>query len=274
MEKLILGLVMIGLYNMGFAQSFKFEYNGRTTPEMHRQKMQEAKYINEVMPEFTRYVVLPQEDRILLQKQLDLKDHLIDYSIYPQEFYSLPIENYNKLIYFVFVEISAVCNGKVLKAVSENNLLTGAQKNILYAADLGTDVNVKVKYKYKHQAKVSASDFTEIKEGAYSITVIPESDAQYPGGFKGITNLLNENVFNKFQEKDLFGKIRSAAVQFTITEKGDVVDARMSKPSHDPAIDRLLLQAIKKMGPWKPGMHKGEKVRQSYSIAFSGGGGC
>jgi TonB family protein len=264
---LVLGVICL-------AGEQRYEY-GRYMPSIKKEKLISAKFINEIMPEFSRYFALPFEERSLLESQLKLKDHLNAYCLYPTELYGVPADNYSKVIYFTSIEISAICNGKVLKARSENNVLTGSQKNLLYAADLGTNIHISIKYKYKYQANVAIDDMNKVKEGVYSINVVPEKEAEYPGGYVAISDYLNTNVFNKIPGGYTYVKMREVVVQFSISEEGKVTDVRLLSKSKDPKADKLLVEAISKMPAWNPAIDsKGKKVSQEYLIPFNGGGGC
>lgn len=273
MKKIISIIYFSLLTIITFSQQKKFEYTGRYTPSITKDKLIKARFINEIMPEFSRYVVINSEDRAALNKQMELKDYLNGYTTYPNEFYSLPLENYNKIIYFISVEITAVCNGKTLKAISEDNILSPTQKNILFAADPGSDISIKFKYKYKVQAVVSPEEHLKIKEGSYTITTVPETEAAYAGGFEGITDYINENVFYKIPKSTNYKKIMQGIVTFTITENGQVVDAKLTETSKDPLIDKLFLNAISKMSKWSPAKDiHGKNTKQEYRIALAGGG--
>lgn len=106
------------------------------------------------------------------------------------------------------------------------------------------------------------------------VTVVPETEAEYPGGFKQLTEYLTENFINKISEKNALERIRQAIVKFTVNEEGQIVDAKIFKTSKDPKTDKLLLEAINKMPKWSPAKNAmGIKVKQEISIPF-GGGGC
>ena len=63
-------------------------------------------------------------------------------------------------------------------------------------------------------------------------------------------------------------------VKFTVDETGKVVDARITRSTNDPALDKLLLDATKSMPACKPEVvSKGMKVKQKFSIPF-GNAGC
>jgi TonB family protein len=265
MKNSLVTLLLSLFISTGFTQNSKFEYTGRLTPAIKKAKLNEANLIYEIMPQFSRYFVLPYNDRSQFDKQV--------ITIYPQA-YMFPQDNYNYLFNYVAVEISAICDGKVITSVSKNDTLTAAQKDILNTADLGNDISIKIKFNYKNGAIDSHGTTCKINEGEYSVTVIPQTEAEYPGGFKQFTQYFTKNVFNKMPEQPNTEKIQQAVLKFTIDEEGQIVNARISKTSTDPKIDGIILEATNKMPRWVPAQNaKGLKIKQEFSIPF-GGGGC
>lgn len=265
MKNSIITLVLFLLIFTGFSQNSEFEYSGRLTPSIKKAKLNEARFINEIMPQFGRFFALPYNERVEFDKR--------NITIYSQNYF-YPQQNYNYMIGYVSIEISATCNGKVLTSQSKSDTLTTKQKNILNTVDLGTDISVKIKFNFKNQTENSLESAGNTKEGEYIVTVIPETEAVYPGGFKQFTEYLKENVFDKISEKSTSEKIQQAVVKFAVNEEGQIVDARISKTSTVPKIDQLLLDATNKMPKWTPAEStKGKKVKQEFSIPL-GGGGC
>ncbi len=173
---------------------------------------------------------------------------------------------------YVSAEIKATCSGKVMKAVSENDVLNTEQKNILHSADLATNIDIKIKYKYKN----SANDNVEIGTINISATVVnelPEIEAEYVGGYPQMAKYLKENAIDEISETTL-KHFQQGAVIFTINEEGEIVNAKISRSSGDPKTDKLLLEAVNKMPKWKPAKNsKGIKVKQVFKFSV-GNMGC
>ena len=170
---------------------------------------------------------------------------------------------------YVSVEISSTCDGKAMKAVSLNETLTADQKNVLKKVDLGVEISARIKYKYKN----SVTDDWYTREMNVSMMIIPEIEAEYEGGYQQMAKYLKENVVNKISET-IPKRFQQGTVTFTINEKGEIMNARISMASGDPRADKLLLEAIKKMPKWKPAQNsKGIKVKQEF-VFNVGNGGC
>jgi TonB family protein len=266
MKNNIITLFLVLLFSTGFSQNSKYEYNGRLTPSVKKEKLNEVKFISDITPELWHKLALPikEHDELDYRRKME---YSLGYYLYPQG-------GYNIIIDYVSVEILATCNSKVLTSQSTSDKLTPEQKNILNAADLGSDISIKIKFKYKNQAKDSLGS-SKIIEGKLAVTVVPETEAEFPGGFKQITEYLMKNVINKITEASTSEKIRQAIVKFTVNEEGQVVDAKILRTSTDPKIDDLLLNAINKMPKWVPAKNsKGIKVKQEFSIPFGSDSGC
>jgi TonB family protein len=274
MKSRIIILLLLSILTNGYSQGLKYVYEGRSTPSIKKEILNTAKFVNEIMPDFCRRVRLPHEERMLLDDQLKARDPLHRNLIYPHEFYHLPQENYSNVLYFISMDITTVSQGKTMTSKGASSIITKEQKSILMAADAGTDIHIKIRFKYKNSGNISSYDLDQIKEGDYTVTVIPEMEAEYPGGFFAITNYINKNVFDKISNKSDLDRNPPAVVRFIINEDGQVSDAKISRTSRNDKVDKLLLDAIIKMPKWKPAKDsKGMNIKQEYSIPL-GNEGC
>ena len=255
-----------------FAQNYKYEYAGRLTPSVNKEKLKDIQFITELAPELWHKIALPYKEQMELDRQRKIAEPF-------QGYYFASKENfYNKFVYYVIdyvsIEIETTSNGKTHTAQSSSDKLTAEQKNMLYNVDLNTNINIKIMFKYKSQLGYNFGDNTRVTEGKVLVTVVPETEAEYPGGFEQMSAYLVKNVFDKISEKSVSWKIHQAIVKFTINEEGQIVNAKISRTSTDSKADKLLLDAFNKMPAWKPAKNsKGVKVKQEFSIPFGDGGG-
>ena len=264
MKNSIITSVLLLLYIAGSSQNSKFVYVGRLTPSVKKAQLAEANFVNEIMPEFSRYFVLPFNDHDQFDRRM--------ITLYPQNYF-YPQENYTYLFNYVSIEISTTSDGKVLTSESTSETLTAEQKNLLNSADIGAGIHIKIKFKFKNEVNNKLENAGKIYEGEYIATVIPETEAEYPGGFKQFSEYLTDNVFNKISGSSASMLIQQAVLNFTVNEEGQIVDARLLRTSTDPKVDELLLEATNKMPKWMPAENAmGIKVKQEFSIPF--GGGC
>lgn len=271
MKKLIVTLSLSLFFMAGFSQNSKYEYAGRFTPVIKKEKLKDAIYIDDIMPDFSNRFALPYDENFEFRQLLKLVER--EYTLFPQkDFYKR--ESYNKLIDYVSVQIIATCNGRVVTALATSDVLTKEQKDMINAADAGSDLNVKVRFRYKYQAAEKKANTGSIKEGGYLVTVVPEKEAEFPGGFKQMTGYLNQHIINEIPGPGALIKIQEITVKFTIDEHGHVVNTKILRASADPKVDKLVLDAISKMPAWEPAKNSsGKNVKQEFSIPL-GGGGC
>ena len=249
-----------------FSQKSKYEYTGRSTPAIKEDRLKNVDFITDVMPEFSRYFHLWNTERYIFNEK-------INWVNFPLDVLSDPQYNYTKIIEFVSIEISGNCQGKKYAAKSTGDRLTLEQKNILNTIDLGSDIDIAINFVYKGNAKKNLCEPNKIREGSYTVTVVPDTEAEYPGGNSQLTAYLNAKVFDKIPEGRDFDKTLQATVNFKIDAEGQVVDVNIPRSSYVQVSDSLLLQAFKSMPKWKPAKNsKGIKVKQEFSIWF--GGGC
>lgn len=171
---------------------------------------------------------------------------------------------------YVSTEISATSSGKQLTAKGNAESLTPEQKKVLKAASTGTNVTVTVNYRCKN----SATGAAEVRIMRYSLNVIPEVEAVFPGGEEKMTEYLKSNAINKLKPES--APIFTAKVKFTVNENGEIANARLAEVSHDPNIDQLLLKTITAMPKWKPAQSaQGINVEQEFEfIVTTDPGGC
>ena len=171
---------------------------------------------------------------------------------------------------YVSSELSASTDGRTQKGVSANDLLTKEQKAILKTAVVGTDLAVCVNYKIKN----SATSQMEDKVMKLTVTVMPETEAMYAGGYPKMSRYLCDHAITKIN-KSVAEILEHATVRFTVNEAGEIVQAKMTATSGDPETDQLLMDAISNMPRWKPAESKGVKVKQEFVFnVYAAGNGC
>ncbi len=170
---------------------------------------------------------------------------------------------------YLSTEITTTCNGKVIRAESNTESLTLGQKNILAKADLGTDIVINNKYYNKN----SVTDKVTLDSVYFTVTLVPEIEAAYQGGYKLLSKYLKESAIDKIVVSDN-KKIVQSIVRFTVDEQGDITNVTLAKTSDDPQLDCLLLEAIHKMPRWSPAStSNGKRVKQDFEFIV-GNAGC
>lgn len=170
---------------------------------------------------------------------------------------------------YISVEVLTSHRGKTKKAVSKNDTLSQAQKDLMNSADAGTDISVKVRYMPDNTLK-----YNDAKETNFTFTVEPESEAKYVGGAQQLKQYLKENAMDKIP--DAIFKIHNlTAVKFTIDEAGQVIDAHVFESSKDKKTDELLLETICNMPNWKSAEYaNGTTVKQEFVLTVGDHRSC
>lgn len=172
---------------------------------------------------------------------------------------------------YVSTEISVVSNGETKIAKGIDGTLTKAQRSLLKAADFDTKVIINIQYEQEN----AATRKIETHNLDYLLAVVPDTEASYSGGRKALKQYLKQNVLDRISDADL-KVLNRGSIEFTINEKGQVEATQLIKKTGKPAVDQLLLKAIKTMPQWKPAKTgKGIPVKQQFEFEVGNPyGGC
>lgn len=163
---------------------------------------------------------------------------------------------------YVSVEVTSTCQGKPKKAVSTNEVLSKEQKSILSSADLATNIVISINYKQSNVVTNAA----ENRRIHIVYTVVPETEAEYVGGYSQLMHYLQETGIDKMATLPT-NQLQLAIVRFTVDKAGRVTNVVLSESSGSAKIDQFLLDAIRKMPNWKPAVDKnGENVIQQFEL--------
>jgi TonB family protein len=268
-------LFLLAIITTSFAQATKYELPGRLNPVIKSDKLDAMQYGSELLPDLWARLVLPPMDQSTIHQLLDQQQMFAVSSLLSnQQPKHYTRENFNKILDIVSVEIITSNSGKVLSTVSQSDLFTPDQKNKMKTADLGTDLKVKISFKYRNEPTDKFGIGNKMIQCEGLITIVPATEAEFPGGTNQIAEYFNENVLNKVSESVIAQKIPQAVLKFTVNEDGQIINASISRSSNDAALDKLLLEAVNKMPQWKPATNaQGIRVRQEFSLPF-GNVGC
>lgn len=183
------------------------------------------------------------------------------------------IEGYpnNWITSYISVEISTSCKNVKVNAESLNDVLSTEQKEMLNKANIGTDIVIIV----KHNTKNAITNALVKSEMNVSLTVIPEIEAIYVGGYKSMIGYLKENSSTKIASIST-KKIQFASLKFIVNKNGKAGSVMLMKTSGNTEVDNLLVDLIANMPKWIPAQNsKGATVNQEFEFTIgSRGGGC
>jgi len=170
---------------------------------------------------------------------------------------------------YISVEISTIHDGKKKKAINKDGTLTKEQKNNMHTADAGKDISVHIKYIPENTLKNN-----DAKEMNFSFLVYPEKKAAYPYGQKKLNLYLKEFAIDKIPNGTITG-YDLAAVKFTITKHGEIINPKLAWSSNDKDVDELLLETVRNMPKWIPAEYAdGTKIAQEFAFAVGNMESC
>lgn len=170
---------------------------------------------------------------------------------------------------FKSVEILISKDGKLVKFVTKDDNITDDLRQAISNADSGR--TIKVSYEYIPENTIKNSN---IHTDGFSFTILPDNDASFPGGEHNMKEYLDEAGVNTIQEIDI-DIYNLAAVKFTVTESGNIVDAHIANKSKSAEVDKLLLNAICNMPSWTPASYTdGVTVAQEYILSVGDHSSC
>jgi TonB family protein len=222
-------------------------------PVVKKESLKGIQFVSEITPALWPTLWMPGEQRNTL-------DQLSRMAYSGSFIYS---NKYNMIIDYESVQIIATCYGKTLTAQGEGDALNFEQKNILNMADAGSDLMIKIRFRFKSGKTGSSVITKDIVEGNLTLTVLPEIEAEFPGGYLQVTDYFKKAL----KEKVAKSNAKNASIKFTVNENGVVSNARIGESSGNKNIDKILLEATTNMPKWKPARNsKGTSVKQEFHV--------
>lgn len=209
-----------------------------------------------------RYVVRTAQARSVVKEKLSKASVMSDlYEGYPTSW----VKNY------VSIEISAICNGKETKAEGTTHALNKAQKELLKTADINTNIGIDVAYKHSN----AATNVGEINHLYFNVTVVPEVEAEYMGGYEELSAYLKKSTMDQISKMNL-KPLSQGTIHFMIDEEGKAINIKLQTSIGNSKMDKMLLEGIHKMPKWKPAKNaKGKPVKQRFELIVGDiFGGC
>ena len=215
----------------GFSQTAREIFSKRTAAAVHREQLLGASTVKQIIP--------------------DCPAH------------------WDQTIDIVYVYISGYKNGNELRASADGETLSDKQKEILKNSDLGTIVEVEIWFRWK-DSTTALGDYGKIqKMNEYRLAVVPEIEAEYPGGKEEVSKYLEENILPKVQTLGEEKQITLVQGFFTIDENGKLSDLNFPGQAHASDCDRVLKDALKNMPDWTPAKNaNGSHIKQVFNFSF------
>lgn len=167
------------------------------------------------------------------------------------------------------VEVLNIIDGKSIKALGNSTQFTEEQKNILVNAEIGSELVLNLNYLYENPA----TNKINLNTMHYTLSVNPEIEAEYIGGYADMYQYLREKAINKIKTKEL----PLTRIRFEISELGKVSNIKVFNSSGNIKVDKILVSALQKMPNWKAAIGlQGKKVKQEFELSIGKPGmeGC
>ncbi|MCF8371589.1 MAG: energy transducer TonB [Bacteroidales bacterium] len=199
------------------------------------------------------YLVRGKYDRSITQERLKKSNSIHDIiSDYP----GTMITDYTS------VEVLVSSKGKTIKALSPSHVLSQEQKDLFASAGLATELEINVNYKNIN----AATDAVDNRQMRISMTVVPEIEAEYIGGYDKMIAWLTENGNDDISARNR-ELLQQTSVFFTINKDGKVSNVNLSKTTGVAEIDKSLVELILNMPKWKPAENpNGSFVEQEFEF--------
>lgn len=176
------------------------------------------------------------------------------------------IANYpeNWISEYVSVELITKTNGKEISAVSADDVLSKEQRNLLNTLVESSSIIINVKYK----TKVAVTNVMENNLLNISMTIIPEKEAEFVGGYDKMIAYLQKNIKGEFSN-EILSQLQFSSVVFTVNKQGQTDNIKLINTTGNSEIDKLLLKLIGNMPKWAPAKNSmGGLVKQDFEFNF------
>jgi len=165
--------------------------------------------------------------------------------------------------------ITTIRKGAAHSRALESIVLSKEDKAYILAADLGKPIEIKINYLPENNLRNN-----EPKDFGFSFSLDPVQNAFFPGGDQDLKKYIKEHTVERI-DAEVFSKYKMAVANFTVNEKGQVTQPKISWSTDDPAVDAVLLEAICNMPAWKPAaLADGTKVSQDYVLTIGDKESC
>ncbi len=165
-------------------------------------------------------------------------------------------------------EVRLANNTKVCRSKSDR--LNKDQKLLIQALRASDKFSLEVDF----FSKGILSKELEAKKMNFEITVIPASEARYPGGEKAMNTFLRQQCL-KMQEKFHLVELTGIQMAFTVNEKGEVEKPHLEECSSKEEQTNFLKNALLQMPQWAPALDEfGKAMGQEFYLEINGFDGC
>ncbi len=234
-----------------FSQKESFVFTESKTPTIRRADLKDVTFLNDLMPKLWDNLNMPYQESVEL-------------SLIRNYF---PEKDYTSVFNIISVEVNVVSEGQNFKMTTSNLYLEKAQVAKLSRADIGSDITVRLFFNHKRNTLDEGTK--DVRVAYYSVKVLPEVEASFPGGKEALNAYLSENIINRFSKKGDDSSLPLSFVKFVINEKGAIKNVELNWVNDIPDWGDQLLKVFEAMPNWIPAQNvNGINVEQQIIIPF------
>ncbi len=169
---------------------------------------------------------------------------------------------------FQTVTVAVLQDGGDIQEIGYAKELNAAQLKILKSTDYSSGFYIQARGKTKHPETEQIVNYT------YHLTVVPEKEAEYPGGQDALIAYLSENSKEEVAIVKA-GQLQRGEISFKVSTTGTIMDVELVSSSGYKAIDKTMVTLMKTLSEkWDPATKlNGDKIEQEFIFSF-GRGGC
>lgn len=279
--KNLLQLMAFLLVIPGFAQNQTYGYVERQYPTIRVDNLKSASTIQDLDPAFCRHLMIGYRELGLLDNLLN-RSKFLNINTFNDSARSNPAinpdnylqEDFDRMVVYRSVAITATQGGVKKTVTSVTEKLTKDQRELVLHADPGTEIKTSIRFHYKPEVVNNVAGADKENAAHFVVKAVPAVQASFPGGSGSLNRYFSKTVEKAIAPGTITPKTRNGVVSFTINEKGMVINPVLAESSHNPKIDKTLLEAVRKMPSWKPAADlKGTRMKQTFRFEF-GYDGC
>lgn len=168
---------------------------------------------------------------------------------------------------YLSVDIQVSVNDETRTVSNAAHTLSKAQKEMLSAAKMSSEVSILVSYEPKGEPG-------EIKEIRNSFTVIPKYEAKFSSGRTALDQYIEDHIIQELSQYDTASLTR-AVVQFTVDTDGSLTDINITSTTGNMMMDHILINALENMERWTPAKDaEGNVLQQKLELSVGNELGC
>lgn len=183
------------------------------------------------------------------------------------QFDNLDAQNPKHIVSFSSVNVMRIDDSyePVEEVAGDKNEFNSAQLKLLQSLPYSADVLIRAEYVLKNNT-------TGELEESYTtphITVVPETQAEYPGGFKAFIGYVKSH---KVDETETLSKeeLKPGKIRFTVSKVGTITKIKLISSSGYKKIDKRMVELITEApGTWKVAQDaEGNRVEQQFVFSY------